>query len=474
MEERQDFLHSFKPAIDLLSEHVEAGHNLRIITHADADGIASGGILCLMASRLGTCWKISCEKRLDSKTLRRIASEKNQLIIFSDFGSGYLELIGEHLPETDVLILDHHLPEEVEVERITQVNPMLHGIDGSRELAASGVCYMLANRVDDANRDLSPLGLLGAIGDQQDKGEKKSLLGLNVEIEEDASKTQLLNKQIDLIFYGYETRPIAKAIANTTTPFIPGLSGREDNCVALLKDVGIDLKRRGRWRALRDLAGNEKQLLFSALSDHMVSQGLDGDVVHDLIGTIYTFPREESWTPMRDCREYSSLLNACARMGRPSLGLCITIGDRDKALKEAEETLHEYRRKIGTYLEWVIGGGRIEELDNIYLLQGGDEIMDTLIGVVASIILSQGLKNKEKPILATANTDEGLMKVSGRSTETLLKRGLHLGRVLKEASMEVDGAGGGHDIAAGAYIPADKEVRFIGLVNELVQRNAEE
>lgn len=474
MEEERDFFSSFNPAIDLLSDHIESGHNLRIITHADADGIASGGILSLMSSRLGTCWKISCEKRIDGKILKKISSEENPFVIFSDFGSGYLELIGEHIDETDVLILDHHLPEDVEAEGIIQVNPMLHGIDGSRELAASGVCYMLAKRVDDRNRDLSALGLLGAIGDQQDKGEKKSLLGLNTEIEDDALKAKLLNKQTDLIFYGYETRPIAKAIANTTTPFIPGLSGREDNCVAFLNKVGIDLKREERWRALRDLVGEEKQLLFSALSNHMVSQGLDGDLVHDLIGTIYTFPREEAWTPMRDCREYSSLLNACARMGRPSLGLCITIGDRDKALEEAKETLQEYRRMIGTYLEWVIEGSRIEELDHIYLLQGRDKIMDTLIGVVSSILLNQGLKNKEKPIIATANTDEGLVKVSGRSTDKLLERGLHLGEVMKEASKGLEGGGGGHDVAAGAYIPADEEVKFIGLVNDIVRKTLEE
>ena len=70
--------------------------------------------------------------------------------------------------------------------RVVQVNPLLHGIDGSRDIAASGVSYLFARTLDAKNVDLSPLGLVGALGDQQDKGEKKSLKGVNTLIEEEA------------------------------------------------------------------------------------------------------------------------------------------------------------------------------------------------------------------------------------------------------------------------------------------------
>ncbi len=468
MQPETSLLRSFKPAVELLREHTEQGETVRIVTHNDADGIASGGILSMVMTRLDAPFKTSSEKRLDGKVLEAVASERNPIILFSDFGSGYLELIKEHLQGSDIIILDHHLPSDVEVSNLIHVNPILHGIDGSREVASSGLCYLFAKEVDEGNLDLSPLGLLGALGDQQDKGEKSSLYGLNTLIEGDAIKGGFLEKRVDLIFYGYETRPIPRAIAYTTTPFIPGLSGREDTCVAFLNEVGIQAKNNGRWRALRDLDEDEKRALFSALSSHMVSEGCDAEAVHSLIGTIYTFTGEEPWTPLRDGREYSSLLNACGRMSRPGLGLSITLGDRGAAMEEAEETVAEYRRKIGVALDWVRTEGKIMELDNIYLLRAEDRIDDAVIGVVSSILLSQGILKSEKPIIASARSEEGLIKVSGRSTEALVARGLHLGKVMQEAAESVEGGGGGHDIAAGAYLPQDKETEFIERIDRLV------
>jgi len=335
-------------------------------------------------------------------------------------------------------------------------------------VSAAGLTYLLAEMLNDENRDLSILGIIGALGDQQDKGEKRSLIGLNTRIEVSAKETGLLETRVDLIFYGYETRPLAKAIAYTTTPFIPGLSGREDHCVAFLKEVGIELKSGGRWRALRDLSEEEKRMLFSSLSKHLVHEGCSAEMVHELIGTIYTLKGEESGTPMRDGREYASLLNACARMERPGIGLSICLGDRASALKEAEETLDLYRRRIAEYLDLVKAEGRIEELKNIYLLRGGDEIDDRLIGVVASILLSTGMLKNPKPIVAWASSDDGLIKVSARATEAMARAGIHLGAVMMKAAEQFQGRGGGHDIAAGAYIPEEMESTFIELVDQLI------
>jgi len=158
--------------------------------------------------------------------------------------------------------------------------------------ARSGICYLFAKAINPNNIDLCCLGLVGALGDQQDKGIKKSLIGLNKIIEKEAIEKGYLQKNIGLTFYGYETRPLYKAISYTTTPFIPSLSGNESNCMAFLKEIGISLIKDNKQRSLADLNEKEKQILFSAISNHLVSQGYKADVVHQLIGTIYTF----KWT----------------------------------------------------------------------------------------------------------------------------------------------------------------------------------
>ena len=467
------FISSFKPAVELFLKHVELGSRIRIVTHNDADGLASGAILSVVAHRKGAAFRTSTEKKLDEKLVQSLAEENPSLIVFSDFGSGYTELIAETLNQ-DVIILDHHLPVEHEAGNIVHVNPMLHGIDGARGIAASGICYLFATEVDDGNRDLSCLGLVGALGDQQDKGERKTLTGLNTLIEEDAVKNGFLDKHVGLIFYGYETRPLAKAIAYTTTPYIPGLSGEEGACVAFLRLVGIPINDGDRLRALADLTEEERRTLFSALSSHMVSMGCDAGAVHQLIGTIYTFRLEEPSTCLRSGREYGSLLNACGRMDKPGVGLSVCLGDRGEAMAEAQETLDLYRRKIGSSLDLVRENNMVEERDHIYVIRARDSIDDTVIGVVSGILLSQGILKEMKPIVSTAVSEDDQVKVSARGTEELASRGLHMGVVMQKAAEAVGGGGGGHDVAAGAYVPIDKEEEFIAKVNSLVPEHLKE
>jgi RecJ-like exonuclease len=469
MSNTDNFFNSIIPASILFTSHVEKGSNIRLVTHNDADGLSSGGILVACAVRMGARFKISSEKKLDEKLIARLVEESPDLILFSDFGSGYLEMISESLKQ-DIIILDHHMPLEYEAENIIHINPMLHDIDGAREIAASGVCYFFAKALNPDYVDLACLGLLGALGDQQDIGERKSLFGLNTIIEQEAIDKGLLKKQVGLIFYGYDTRPVAKAIAYTTLPYIPGLSGNESNCVAFLNEIGIETLEGDRLRALADLTDDERTRLFSALSNHMVSSGCDSTAIHQLIGTIYTFRLEEQSTPLRGGREYGSLLNACGRMGKPGVGLCVCLGDRGDAMAEAQNALAEYRIAIAQALDWVQMNDKVEEQEHIYVITAEDKVNDTVIGVVSGVLLGQGILKSKKPIVATAYTEDDQLKISTRGLDELVKAGLHMGLIMQEAAETVEGGGGGHDIAAGAYIPMNREKEFLENVNRLVEK----
>ena len=147
MSQEDQFLSSFKPAAQLFKKHVEAGNAIRILTHNDADGISSGGIISVVALREGCPFRVSSEKKLDEKLIDSLVEENPDLTIFCDFGSGYIDLISEKM-NSDIIILDHHLPQEKTKDNIIHVNPMLHGIDGARNIAASGICYLFAKEVN--------------------------------------------------------------------------------------------------------------------------------------------------------------------------------------------------------------------------------------------------------------------------------------------------------------------------------------
>ncbi len=467
MPSMENFLKVFQPAIELFEKHIEKENKIRIITHNDADGLASGGILSVAAHRSGGIFWTSCEKRLDDKLISRIGEENFDLLVFSDFGSGYLDIISESLKQ-DIIVFDHHLSIEGDFPEIIHVNPMLFGIDGAREVSSAGICYLFSKELSEENKDLAPLALVGGLGDQQDKGERKSLLGINTLIEEEAIEMDLLEKRTGLVFYGFETRPLAKAISYTTSPFIPGLSGNEGSCVAFLKKIGLELEKENGLRSLSDLDDSETRRLFSSLSSHMVNQGCDSSVIHQLIGTIYIFKLEEPGTPLRNGREYASMLNACGRMARQGLGLSICLGDRGEALLEAQDVLDDYRRKIAESLDWIQENKKVVEMDYLYTISAEDKVEDTVIGVVSGILLGQGILKREKPIISTAWSEDEKIKVSARGLDSLVDKGIHMGRVMQEGAELVDGGGGGHDIAAGAYIPMGKEEEFLKAVNGIL------
>jgi RecJ-like exonuclease len=288
---------------------------------------------------------------------------------------------------------------------------------------------------------------------------------------EDAVNTGYLKVETDLMFFGRETRPIHQALARTTNPFLPGISGEEDKSLAFLANLGIKPKQGDKWRALRDLSEEEKKNIFSAITDYLVSRGFASDVALNLIGNVYTLTREEPWTPLRDAREFTVMLNATGRMDKAGLGVAICMGDRGKCLQEAITVIEEYRRTITKYLSWLTEKPeRLEELESIYVVRGDGVIDEKVISPVSSI-LSTTLSKLGKPIIAySIISGENMVKVSARALEPLIKKGLNLGEVLYVAADKHSGRGGGHNIAAGAQIPIKNVEPFIKLVDKLVKK----
>jgi len=459
----------------LIKKKVEKGGFIHVVSHLDADGLAAAGVIGTALTRLDATFRIRIERWIDAKIVDGILADKPSLIIFTDFGSGDLDVLNSGLTHRDVVIMDHHQPVGEADSAFVQVNPHLYGIDGSKDLSGAGAAYFVAKALDESNVDLASVSVVGALGDLQDKYEQRKLGGPNAIIVEDALKAGCLKIETDLMFFGRETRPIHQALARTTTPFIPGISGEEDKSLAFLASLGITPKKGDKWRALRDLSEDEKKRLFNALADYLVSKGSLGDVTLSLRGSVYTLTREEPWTSLRDGREFSVLLNATGRMNKPGVGVAICMGDRGDALEQASLVLEEYRGVITKYLNWLLEPetGRLEELDNIWVAHGDNVIDDKIIGTVSSI-LSTTLAKPEKPIIAYSTVkDDGLAKFSARGLDSLIKRGLNLGEVLRICAEKYGGRGGGHNIAAGAQVPLEHVGSFLKQVDGLVRKQLE-
>jgi len=465
-----EFLNSASKAAETILEVIRQDGFINVVSHLDADGIAAAGIIGKALFRLDARFRIQIRQWIDEKLAEQLLSEKPQLTIFTDLGSGYLDLLNDKLSDFRIVILDHHQVIGEQASQIVHVNPHLHEIDGSRDMSGSGVAYFVAKAVNKENSDLAPIAVVGALGDLQDKYDQRKLGGLNKKIVEDATGLGLLTIEKDLVFFGRETRPIHRTLACTTSPFIPGISGEEDKSLAFLVSQDIKPKYGEKWRALRDLSEEEKRRLCSALADYLLSKGLRYEA-SNLIGHVYVLNSEEPWTPLRDAREFAVLLNATGRMDKPSLGVTVCMGDRGLALEEANKVLEEYRRTINRYLGWIMEKPeRMKELENIYVVHGEDFIDDKVIGAISSI-LSTSLPNPEKPLIACTTVEgEELAKISARTIDAVTSKGVNLGEIMQVAAERCSGRGGGHNIAAGAQVPMENVNTFISIVDELVKK----
>ena len=456
-------------AAKTILETVEEDGFLQVFSHLDADGIAAAGIVANALWRLDARFRVRVTQWVDDKILQEIIAEKPQLVVLTDFGSGYLDILNESIPNQAIVILDHHqIVGDPSNPGFVQVNPHLHGIDGASDVSGSGVAYFAAKALNPKNVDLSPIAIVGALGDMQDKYEQRKLGGLNKVIVDDAEKVGLIKVEKDLTFFGRETRPIHKALASSTSPFLPGISSDDGAAVAFLSNLGIPLRNGEKWRALRDLSEDEKKRLCTGLAEHLLAKGLHLEV-SKLIGDIYVLTKEQPSTSLRDAREFSVVLNSTGRLDRPSLGIAVCMGDRGAALAEANKVLENYRKDINKYLGWVMEKPeRMREFEHVLVVYGESAVNEKIIGTVASI-LAYSLPVSEKPILAFANVEaQGVAKFSARTTETVVQNGVNLGEVMRAASEKFGGKGGGHSIAAGAQVPLDKIADFVKLSNEFV------
>lgn len=465
-EQRDAFLSRTAQVAEVVRSHIKAGSLIKVISHNDADGLASGGIIGTALAREGVRFHVHIVEELTDEVMDVVTSGAPDLYIFSDIGSGYMPLLLSHHAEPAV-ILDHHPPSAPPSENMHQLNPHDFGIAGATQISGAGICYLLAKQLSEKNVDLCTVAIVGALGDMQDKNENRALSGLNELVVADGIASGLLKAGSDILVYGRESRPIHRALAFTTTPHLPTLTGHEDNCLTLLTTNGIQVKDGERFRTAANLSLEEKQKILSAIMSYMASMSLASSQVLDMIGTAYTLTAESPDNPTRDAREFSSLLNACGRTGSPSLGLSICMGDRKSALEEAGEIVTNYRRAIATSLDWVLKTPEVlQKFSTLWAVMGGTTIPESMTGAISSILMTGGSLTSDHVLIVLAEAKEGGFKMSARAPEKLLKIGVNLGAALSEVAPKHSGFGGGHNVAAGAYVKVEDPTTFLKDVDD--------
>ncbi len=443
---------------DKISDCVKSGKSISVTTHIDCDGLTSGSIITKALIRAGAKCTLRTSKEFSQNVIDSLKQDSRDFHIVTDLAGGFADNLDQTLGE-DWFVLDHHQISETEQENPRVINAWKYGIDGGTEICAGGMAYLASMALDDKNSDLSAVAVVAALGDRQDQGERKSFTGKNFEIANTAKELGLVDIDLDLLLVGRETRPLPDALAFTSQPFIEGLTWNRDACLSLLNSSGIQLKDGGRWRVPAELNEEEKRTVIEAITKFTSGKNAT-EIMSELIGYTYTFPREDRRSFLRDGREFSTMLNSCGRISKSGVGMAICMGDRDKILREGEEILAEYRKLIRDYMNVLTNERwRMSESETCVMVNGEGVVPETMTGTISSLIAGSP-KNSGKIVILRTKGEENTIKFSSRKSFGC-KTPINLSELMRTGAEKFDGIGGGHDAAAGAKITKDKLNDFL-------------
>ena len=418
-----------------VAEAILKHDRVRLISHNDADGLSAAGIMCNALHRKGILFHTTIVGQFDQSTIELIEKTSGDPVILCDMGSGQAELTSKI---KDAIIIDHHKPTG-KLEHV-HFNPHLAGIDGSTELCAACGAYMVARQMGD-NTDLAGLAMTGAMGDKQ------AFLGANKFILDEA-----LEKKVVTITKGLRMgdAPVEELFEFNVDPFLD-ITGDKEKIKEFLDKLGI-------YGELKNLSNEQMTKLSSVIILKLVKQGSLA-AVDSLIGDNYVLNREV----VSNIHDFVNILNACGKDDVPGIALTLCMRDAS-VIDQARTIMRENQRDLISAIRKAQAQLKSARSFRYVLL---DESSGT--GIISGTMTRY--LYPDKPFL-TFNEVEGKIRISGRGTRKLVNAGLDLAAAMREASVAVGGMGGGHDVASGATIPKGTAMKFIDIIDSIIEKQS--
>jgi single-stranded-DNA-specific exonuclease len=403
--------------------------SMRVISHNDADGITSAGLICSALSRAGIPFHATLVKRLDQSVIDSVVEGP---VVFCDMGSGQPDLISQ--VKGDAFVLDHHRP--VGSLSCLNLNPHNFGIDGAFELSASGTVYSVVRKMGD-NADLAGLAIVGAIGDRQ------MMIGANRSLLDEAIEAGAVEVRPGLKMP--EDGPLDQVFKNSIEPVLD-FTGDPEKTAQFLELVGVQ-------GDIQSLPKPDLSRLCTALVLKLLMQG--SFAADSVVGEVIRLKKEV----VENAFELVLLLNACGKMDVPGLGLTLCLRD-DSVLPECRTVGARYKGEVLAGIRYLQENHKV--LDHIrYLIMPDMEAGGVVAGLGIRYLFT------DRPLIVL-NQKPDMVKISGRGSKPMVTKGLDLSIVLKTAAGAVGGRGGGHTIASGASIPPGSEEEFLRIADEVV------
>ena len=431
-------INKIKLAIEKI-ENLSKTKPIKVISHFDTDGITSAAIFSRVLQRWNKKFSLKIIKGLNEEIIKSLP--ENEILIFLDLASNSFKYLKEK--KTEIFIFDHHEVTDTIPDNVMIINPLLEKND---LMSSAAICYLFGKTLSLENKDLANLAIIGMVGDSLEKNISKDY----DTILRDAGT--IIRK--GLLLYP-STRPIYKALEYSSGMYIPEVTGSYKGVINLLREANIQ-KTEGKFKALYELTEEEMSRLITSVMLRMIGK----KDASELIGNLYLM---KFFNKLEDAREFSALINSCSRMDHPEIALGFCLGNK-KSIEEAEKMYIQYKQHLISALRYVSESKKISG-KNYTIINAKDNIKDTIIGTVASIISHSPIYSKGTIIVALAYNEDKI-KVSARMVG---KEGRNVREVLNQVVVPLGGEVGGHTNAAGCLISKENEGKFIQELQKVLE-----
>lgn len=453
------FQRAAEEAAAFLKPKLDGNARIKIVSHTDADGITSAAILARCLYSYNVPFTIKFGRAPNDEDVAKLGKDEYDLFIFLDQGSSQLEAINRHMAKrAEVMIIDHHPGTFPESSNVCYLNPHTCGLNGAIDVSASGAVFSMVEQIDLRFRSLIGLAIVGAIGDRQESF--TGFTGVNDTLLKRAIDLGLIHEGEGLRLTGRTLNPVVECLRTSTRPYIIGMSGNSAACRSFVDDLGIPHSS-----LISELGSDVERRVRDALLARVGALASNEEFRKTIWGGLYTAATDDLVGP-RELGEYMAMLDACANLKKSEIGFAVAAGDGG-ALADALTFLNARQEQMLKAMAWLVTRLASFKLTSTFrYIDFGDTIDSSLLGETLSLAIESGLVHVDQPVIGLADTTDGIVKVSSRSTYNLAVKGFNLGQALSRAAAEVGGYGGGHDVSAAARIPREHVNEFISKLDQ--------
>jgi len=174
-----EYVRDLKQAAEVIKEYDE----VTLAHHNDADGLSSAAILMEALAREGINVRNIPLERVHPEIVKRLVTKFKGLLLFADLGAGAAPIISKINAEyggNEIIIIDHHHAGKVQDPKVRVLSTEIYGISGDKDISAAGAAYLFALNLNEENKDLAYLSVIGAVGDSHHRFGR--LVGVNRKI----------------------------------------------------------------------------------------------------------------------------------------------------------------------------------------------------------------------------------------------------------------------------------------------------